>query len=60
MTEPEKKRHPEIGFLGLVLLVIGIVAACGAEGALWPFAVIAVGGLILAIALFTGNLKFMG
>lgn len=60
MTDEPRKRYPIIGFVGMVLLVLGIIGTCADRGAVWPMTVILVGAIILVVALFTGNVKFLG
>lgn len=58
--KPEKKPRPIIGFLGILLLFFGglvCVFSGGNTASIW---VTIIGGIILLVALFTGNIKFWG
>lgn len=59
MSEPEKK-HPIVGFFGLVIFVIGVLmASCGPF--YWYEAIPLLIGLILLVyALFTGQMTLFG
>lgn len=57
MSEP-KERQPIWGLVGMVLVVLGIIVAVAGAG--WGYALIVVGGLVLVVALFTGNVKLFG
>lgn len=57
MSEP-KERQPIWGLVGMVLVVLGIIVSVAGAG--WGYALIVVGGLVLVVALFTGNVKLFG
>lgn len=57
----EKKRRPWIGFVGLVMLIIGLCAAFGNQQApTFGCILSAAGGIVLVWALATGNIKTVG
>jgi len=58
----EKKKRPLIGGAGLLLLLIGCILRTTMSGTAWwvPLGVVILGALLLAYALFTGNLTFFG
>jgi uncharacterized membrane protein YvbJ len=53
-----KKRHPIIGFIGLILILIGIGVSCA--DANWGIGIGLVGAAVLVFALITGNMKLSG
>jgi uncharacterized protein (DUF983 family) len=57
---PEKRKQPILGFLGLGLITIGVLWSCAGTASGWSYGLIVVGGLVLVIALFTGNVKLFG
>ena len=59
MENEKKKKNPVIGFIGLALAVVGCGAYALADSNLFGFLGL-VGAIILAYALFTGNVKLFG
>ena len=55
----EKRKHPEIGCLGLGILAVGIAGLFIEPGAV-VYAAIGLGAVVLVYALFTGNVKLFG
>ncbi len=57
----EKKKRPWIGFIGMLVLLVGLCAAFNnQETPTFGCVVSAVGGVVLVWALATGNVKTMG
>jgi len=53
-----KTKHPFIGFIGIVLILISLAVGCKHATAGLILAVL--GMVVLVYALFTGNIKFWG
>ena len=58
-TAPARDQRPVIGFIGLVLLSFGGLLAI-MTGSTIAILILIVGAAVLAIALFTGNVKLLG
>lgn len=56
----EKRRRPIWGLVGLVLVVLGAVFACQGSYSGIGYGLVVVGGMVLVVALFTGNVRLFG
>ena len=55
---PEKRKRPIIGFIGMILLIIGVIVVFSNVTA--GLIVGVIGLAVLVFALFTGNVKLFG
>jgi hypothetical protein len=62
MSQQQPQKKPYIGGAGLTLISLGIVFMCsGVSEVRGPaMALIAIGGIVVIIALFTGDIKLLG
>lgn len=63
MTSGERELQPIIGFIGMILIILGYALSTMAESSLTTcisLPVIVAGVAILVYALFTGSVKFWG
>lgn len=56
--ESEKKKMPVLGFVGLILIIIGGIVICNSPGI--GVGILLLGLVILIYSLFSGNVKLFG
>jgi len=54
----EKKKMPILGFIGLLLVVVGVIVACNNTGI--GIGILMLGVVLLIYSLFSGNVKLLG
>ena len=57
-NKPEKKKMPVLGFIGLLLVVVGLIVACNSPGI--GIGILMLGVVLLIYSLFSGNVKLLG
>ena len=56
----EKKKQPILGLVGILLMAAGLCVASTSDSVGFGVVMLGVGAVVLAFALFSGNIKFLG
>jgi hypothetical protein len=59
-AEVEKKKNPGLGFLGMLIMFVGLIFAVVSGSIGTGMAILAIGAVILVAALASGNVKMLG